>query len=535
MRALKFMLQAAGPTSWWILVGTVFAALIGVFDVFIIKTFGDVFVDQASIALLLTLVFLRFVLDLIETSTSQGLAKQAAVNMSECLHEHFLMRGVRGASHNGAKLAQLLERAESAFESLERSFYSSAYTVVAIGGLLYVVIDTMGLRAGAVCTGLLIAIGLLIWWLVVRYRVKTRRIADLTAYLKRYAAETFDGLSHIAIHGTSFARQQRYSETARLLKALTVKAGMHVAFISAMLYLTVHIMLLLVAWQGVGGTAAAAVLAAHLFRARALIIASHVQMRVLQRVGHDLRLIAEDLEDEMPLCLPQEEGTPSLRDGSVVLQHATLEYGGERVVDVDELEFSSGSTTVIMGPTGSGKSSLRLLVSGIEDSTSGRVLVGGVKPAESHRRCGIAAAAQTAHRFSGNVRSNLLNVVPGHEVSDALLIKALVNAAFPELVDKLDREASQVVYSTGERWRFELARCLLKIYLGLAHVFIADEMTANLDAATELEVVGYVANLCRQQKITCIIITHNTILTEVAMAERVIHMKNGKVDRIEDR
>ena len=81
--------------------------------------------------------------------------------------------------------------------------------------------------------------------------------------------------------------------------------------------------------------------------------------------------------------------------------------------------------------------------------------------------------------------------------------------------------------SGGEQQRVAIARALAKN----PKLLLCDEPTGALDYVTGKAILKLLQDTCREQGMTVVVITHNTAITP--MADRVIHIKNGRVDRVE--
>ncbi|MHB1391205.1 MAG: ATP-binding cassette domain-containing protein [Thermoleophilia bacterium] len=92
--------------------------------------------------------------------------------------------------------------------------------------------------------------------------------------------------------------------------------------------------------------------------------------------------------------------------------------------------------------------------------------------------------------------------------------------------DRCDHFPSQ--FSGGEQQRVAIARALAN-HAGL---LLCDEPTGNLDVETGKKVLGVVQRMNREQQATVVLVTHNTAICP--LANRVIHLRNGAIDRIEE-
>jgi ABC-type multidrug transport system fused ATPase/permease subunit len=184
------------------------------------------------------------------------------------------------------------------------------------------------------------------------------------------------------------------------------------------------------------------------------------------------------------------EGAPAIS-----VQHHTYPYPGmEQPVRPDfSCEFPAGEMTVIMGPTGIGKSTLIRLILGLLKPTDGSVTVGGF-PAGSALRGNFMYIPQGNSLLSGTIRSNLLLAAPAasEEQMRAALDTAMAGFVF-QLPEGLDTPCGETGsgLSEGQAQRVAIARALLRP----GGVLILDESTSALDPETEKQLLE---NLHRQ-------------------------------------
>jgi putative ABC transport system ATP-binding protein len=210
----------------------------------------------------------------------------------------------------------------------------------------------------------------------------------------------------------------------------------------------------------------------------------------------------------------------------------TLSLGsGDARVDIlkgVDLDIKHGESLAILGASGSGKSSLMAVLSGLERASSGTVLVGGVdyglldEDALARARRGqIGIVLQAFHLLP--TMTALENVaVPlelsGHADAFARAREELVAVG---LGHRIDHYPSQL--SGGEQQRVAIARAVAP---GPAIIF-ADEPTGNLDAATGAAVIDLLFARQQAANATLIIITHDPSLAE--RCNRIVEMRDGLV------
>jgi putative ABC transport system ATP-binding protein len=210
---------------------------------------------------------------------------------------------------------------------------------------------------------------------------------------------------------------------------------------------------------------------------------------------------------------------------------------GDRVLtildDVD-LTVAPGEFLAVLGPSGSGKSTLLALMAGLDRPTSGEVLIDG-SPIQGLsedqlallRRHKIGFVFQS-FQLLGNLtaRENVLLPIELLGQPDPVRRADELLAAVG-LQDRGHHYPSQL--SGGEQQRVALARA----FAARPPILLADEPTGNLDGATGRKVLELLADLRRQEGTTLVLVTHDAAVG--ALADRLIHLRDGRVDREERR
>lgn len=217
----------------------------------------------------------------------------------------------------------------------------------------------------------------------------------------------------------------------------------------------------------------------------------------------------------------------------VKLENVTKVYKmGEveiRAADGIDFSISKGEFVVIVGPSGAGKTTVLNILGGMDTATEGKVLVDGKD-----------VAKYTPKMFTGYRRDDIgfvfqfYNLVPNltalENVELALQIckEPLDAKSVLEdvgLGDRLDNFLAQL--SGGEQQRVSIARALAKN----PKLLLCDEPTGALDYNTGKAILKLLQDTCRQKGMTVIVITHNSAIAP--MADRIIHIKNGRVSGME--
>ena len=187
-----------------------------------------------------------------------------------------------------------------------------------------------------------------------------------------------------------------------------------------------------------------------------------------------------------------------------------------------------GTITAIVGPTGSGKSTLVSLLLRLFDPDSGTVSIDGVdlrKLDVDSLRGNVSVALQENVLFGMSVRDNIRYVVP--EASDERVLEAARVACVDEYVAGLPEGLDTVLsdrggkLSTGQRQRLSIARAIVKD----APILILDEPTAALDAYTEHRVLERLSAWGEGRAI--FLITHR--ISTIQQADRILYLDGGRI------
>lgn len=210
----------------------------------------------------------------------------------------------------------------------------------------------------------------------------------------------------------------------------------------------------------------------------------------------------------------------------------TYEKSSRALKDVS-LTIDDGEFVFITGRSGSGKSTLlRILLKEVEP-TSGRVVVNDMDLGRMPRRYVPKYRRQLGVVFQDfrllKDRNVYENVAFAQRVIGVSGRK--IRESVPEMLRMVGLSSKYKSFphqlSGGEQQRVSIARALAKN----PKILLCDEPTGALDYKTGKQVLALLQNTCRQTGRTVIVITHNSALT--AMADRVIHIRNGQVAGVE--
>ena len=200
----------------------------------------------------------------------------------------------------------------------------------------------------------------------------------------------------------------------------------------------------------------------------------------------------------------------------------------EALAGVD-FSIDKGEFVVIAGASGAGKSTILNILGGMDSLTSGNIFVDGKE-----------ISGYTSRQLTTYRRYDIVFVFQFYNLVQNLTVRENVELATQICKEPLDidqtieavglRERSRnfpAQLSGGEQQRVAIARALAKN----PKLLLCDEPTGALDYNTGKQVLKLLQDTCRKQKVTVIVITHNLALAP--MGDKVIHVKNGRIESIE--
>jgi ATP-binding cassette, subfamily B, bacterial len=215
--------------------------------------------------------------------------------------------------------------------------------------------------------------------------------------------------------------------------------------------------------------------------------------------------------------------------GRVAFEDVSFGYDPTRPVLEDvSLDVDAGRTIALIGPTGSGKTTLAALVPRFYDATEGRVLVDGVDVRDLVRRSlrrEIGVISQDPFLFSASIRDNIALGMPDAplEAVEAAARAAQAHEFILELPHGYETVVGErgITLSGGQRQRIAIARALLID----PRILILDDATASVDATTEAKIRAGLREVMRGR--TTIIIAHR--LSTIALADEIVVLDHGRI------
>ena len=200
-----------------------------------------------------------------------------------------------------------------------------------------------------------------------------------------------------------------------------------------------------------------------------------------------------------------------------------------KALNKTNFEIEKGELVVIVGPSGAGKTTALNILGGMDNATSGHVVIDvkdiskfKKKELTKYRREDIGFVFQfynLVQNLTALENVELATQICKHPLEPKIILEKV------GLKNRMKNFPSQL--SGGEQQRVAIARAIAKN----PKLLLCDEPTGALDYKTGKQILQLLQDTCRKEKMTVIIITHNSALTP--MADRVIHFKNGTATDIQ--
>ncbi|MCQ8781461.1 ABC transporter ATP-binding protein [Mangrovibrevibacter kandeliae] len=214
--------------------------------------------------------------------------------------------------------------------------------------------------------------------------------------------------------------------------------------------------------------------------------------------------------------------------GSLTLNTIRKSFGPIEVLRGIDLDVADGEFVVFVGPSGCGKSTLLRVIAGLEDATSGQVVIDGeamdgVPPAKR----GIAMVFQSYALYPHlKVRDNMaLGLKQAGGSASEIKARVAEASTMLSLGDYLDRRPAEL--SGGQRQRVAIGRAIVRH----PKLFLFDEPLSNLDAALRVNTRIEIARLHRELKATMIYVTHDQV-EAMTLADKIVVLNGGRVEQI---
>jgi len=411
--------------------------------------------------------------------------------------------------------------------------------IMCVGGIV------MAIHQEAALTWLLLVsvpiMGVTNYWIMSHMLPLFRSMQGLIDGINRVLRDQLSGVRVVRAFARERFERERFARANTALSNTALTAGNWQALMLPVTTLTVNVSSVALIWFGglridrgqmqVGSLTA---FLAYFTQILMAVLMATMTLVVLPRASVCADRITEVLSTHAEVNNPQSpKFPPGGITGVVRLDGATFTYPGADRPVLQEISLTAlpGTTTAIVGSTGSGKSTLVSLICRLYDVTGGAVLVDGIDVREYHTErlwSAIGLVPQRGYLFSGTIADNLrYGAAPGQVVTDEEMWDALRVADADGFVrahdDGLRMRVAQggINFSGGQRLRLAIARAVIR----RPTIYLFDDAFAALDVHTDARVRASLREISCGA--TVIIVTQR--ISIAAQADQVIVIDDGRL------
>ena len=214
--------------------------------------------------------------------------------------------------------------------------------------------------------------------------------------------------------------------------------------------------------------------------------------------------------------------------GNIVLSNVHKAFGATVIIPDIDLEIENGEFVVFVGPSGCGKSTLLRLIAGLEDTTSGKIMIDGrdvTGEAPARRKLAMVFQSYALYPHMTVGKNIAFPLKMAGESKDVIDKKVNDAARILNLTNYLDRRPGQL--SGGQRQRVAIGRAIVR----QPAAFLFDEPLSNLDAALRGTMRLEISELHQQLGTTMIYVTHDQI-EAMTMADKIVVLNAGNIEQV---
>ncbi|HFQ16082.1 MAG TPA: ABC transporter ATP-binding protein, partial [Rhodobacteraceae bacterium] len=209
------------------------------------------------------------------------------------------------------------------------------------------------------------------------------------------------------------------------------------------------------------------------------------------------------------------------------LNHVNKSFGATKVLHDITLSIADREFVVFVGPSGCGKSTLLRIIAGLEEASSGDIVIDGTRVNDLHPvDRGISMVFQSYALYPHlSVFENIAFPLRVQKVPEPELSQRVNRAAdILQLTDRLSHKPGQL--SGGQRQRVAIGRSIVRN----PRIFLFDEPLSNLDAALRGDMRVELAQLHKELEATMVYVTHDQV-EAMTMADRIVVLRDGFVEQ----
>jgi len=437
---------------------------------------------------------------------------------------------------SGDLMTRVVEDVNSVERVLIDGTEQGAVAVISIVGVMFILFyKNPTLAAIALVPIPILALGAMCYTMTAHKRYRAQRMAS--SAMNAFLMDSLQGVRQIKAFGRQTHEDERFARRADDLRRGTLGVMRVWAIYSPLMAFAASLGSALVLWLGGSFVAANKLTVGQLvgfILYLTLLYEPIGRLHGLNQMLQAARAAGERVFDIMDAGEERQSATRlgTLAEpvrGAVRYENVQFNYtGGRAALKNISLEAAPGQMIALVGPTGSGKSTLVNLLPAFYEATAGRILIDGQDTAGislASLRAQISVVSQEAFLFNGTVGENIR--YGRLEASEAEWIAAAQAANCHEFITRLPKGYDSrvgergVKLSVGEKQRVSIARALLKN----APILVLDEATASVDTATEKLIQEALERLMANR--TSFVIAHR--LSTIRNADQILVLLHGSI------
>ena len=495
------------------------------------------------VLLLVGAVLVRLGLQGIQTFNVQLVGQRLTARIRDELFAHAMALSLR--FHDRTPVGKLLTRLTSDVDALAEVFGSGAVGVLAdLVTLLVIAITMLSIewRLGLLLLVSQVPVVLGILWLQSRFRKANYRVREELSQLNADLQENLQGLEVVQMFRRESANSARFAQVNAAYREAVKGTILFDSAISALIewvaLSAVAVVLALGGWMVLGSSMGLGTLTTFILYSQRLFDPlrqlaerfTQIQggLTAVERIGELLEQPIEiaDLPASERSAAAIQSGSKRASAGEVIFDNVSFAYREDDPILTDlSFRIAPGEHVALVGPTGSGKTTVIRLLCRLYEPQRGRILLDGIDirqlPIPTLRQR-LGVVLQDTFLFSGNVADNLRLDAPIssealHQICAELGLEPLLRRLPDGLATELRERGGNL--SSGERQLLSVARVAIRD----PSVLVMDEATAFMDPSTEATLQRDLSRLLQQR--TAIVIAHR--LATVEAADRILVLRKG--------
>jgi len=534
---------------WKFYVGLVFLLLTGATALAFPKLMGMLidsvknksYTDANNIALfLIGILFMQSIFSFFRLSLFINFTEHTLANLRLSLYSNLVKLPMSFFSQK--RVGELNSRISSDITQIQDTLTSTIaeflrQLILIVGGVALLATESIKLTLLMLSVVPLVAVAAVIFGRFIRKFSKS--VQDQVAESQVIVEETMQGISIVKAFANEWYEIARYDGKIKEVVKLAIKGGKYRGYFASFIIFCLFGAIVAVVWFGVRLSISGEMSVGQLisfvlystFVGASFGGIAELYAQIQKAIGATERVF--ELLEETPEKINSKQSASSLEKikGNVTFKNVAFSYPSRKEIKVlKDVNFTAnfGQKIAIVGPSGTGKSTIASLLLRFYDIDSGEILIDGKNIYDfelENLRGNMSIVPQDVILFGGTIKENIAYGKPEATEDEILLAAKQANAfnfieGFPEKFETIVGERG-IKLSGGQRQRIAIARALLKN----PSILILDEATSSLDSESE-KLVQEALEILMQGR-TSIIIAHR--LSTIRSADQILVLDNGEI------